>query len=240
MKFKDIKNRKDLISIALFVLSAILGFVLIVRVGVFLVSSARAERLVHRVVDASKSDPNDSEQYFAELQETAEELKKKNLFAPLPPKKNPVNEVRGILGDMALINGKWYKVGDKIGDANVVAIEPTYVKIEWEGKEKMYSPFDVKSPERDKEKPGRIDKRERRRGRREDKKAQRQVSRAGEEDPFAWMGVKLSSALRAKLLEKWNGMSDEEKQKMKEQWNSMSEEKKQEAVDSMEENIDNI
>jgi len=61
-----------------------------------------------------------------------------------------------------------------------------------------------------------------------------------EEDPLAWMGVELSPALRAKLLEKWNGLSDEEKEQMKDRWNNMSDEQKQQAVNSMEENIDQM
>jgi len=44
-----------------------------------------------------------------------------------------------------LFNGKWYKVGDKIGDAKIVAIEAAQVRIEWEGKEKIFAPISAAS-----------------------------------------------------------------------------------------------
>ena len=71
----------------------------------------------------------------------AEELKKANLFAPAPPKRNPVQEVFGILGSEALINGQWYKAGDKIQDANIVAVEPTRVVVEWNGQRTTLYPI---------------------------------------------------------------------------------------------------
>ncbi len=51
----------------------------------------------------------------------------------------------GILGDEVLINGKWYKAGDKVGDAKIVAIEAAQVRIEWEGKEKIFAPISAAS-----------------------------------------------------------------------------------------------
>ncbi|MHC4742368.1 MAG: hypothetical protein ACYS8Z_10670, partial [Planctomycetota bacterium] len=71
----------------------------------------------------------------------ANAIKKENLFVPVPPKRHPVSAVLGIMGAEALINGKWYKVGDRIGDAKVIAVEPTQVKIEWDGNEKWFAPI---------------------------------------------------------------------------------------------------
>jgi hypothetical protein len=45
------------------------------------------------------------------------------------------------MGNEALINDKWYKAGDKIGDARIVAVEPTQVKIEWDGSTKYFAPL---------------------------------------------------------------------------------------------------
>ena len=47
----------------------------------------------------------------------------------------------GIFGDMAIINGKGYKEGEKIGEAKVVKIDGNVVTIEWEGSEKKLYPF---------------------------------------------------------------------------------------------------
>jgi hypothetical protein len=54
-----------------------------------------------------------------------EGLKKNNLFAPRAPKQYPVHEVIGILGDQALINGRWYKVGDTIESFHVEKVART-------------------------------------------------------------------------------------------------------------------
>jgi len=75
-------------------------------------------------------------------------MKKKSIFAPPAPKQHPVKQVQGIWGNEALINGKWYKAGDRIADANIVAIEPTKVRTMWEGKEKVFRPIDAASPSR--------------------------------------------------------------------------------------------
>ena len=55
---------------------------------------------------------------------------------------------------------------------------------------------------------------------------------ATEEDPLAWLGIELSAAARAKFLESWNQMSDEQKQQAKEQWSKASDEQKQQAADA--------
>ncbi|MHC4666439.1 MAG: hypothetical protein ACYS9T_10890 [Planctomycetota bacterium] len=141
MTFDYLKNRKELVSVVLLGISVFLGvLILISAVGSF-VTSARAEKLIGDAVARSELDPNAAEKYLAQSKETADKLKKKNLFAPPAPKKHPVKEVSGILGSEVLIKGKWYKVNDKVGDAKIVAIEPTFVRIEWGGKEKIFAPI---------------------------------------------------------------------------------------------------
>jgi hypothetical protein len=49
--------------------------------------------------------------------------------------------VLGIMGQEALINDKWYKVGDSVADARITAIEPTKVRIVWNGQEKEFAPI---------------------------------------------------------------------------------------------------
>jgi hypothetical protein len=47
------------------------------------------------------------------------------------------------------------------------------------------------------------------------------------------MGVDLPANVRAKFLETWNQLTDEQKEKAKEGWSKMSDEQKQQAVDAM-------
>ena len=241
MKFDNLKGKEGLISISLLCVSGVLGVFILVKLGSFFVTSARMEGLVEGVVAQSKPDPNDAKGYLTKFKEVADELKKKNMFAPPPSKPGwPVKQVQGILGDAAFINGNWHKVGDDIGGAKVLEIRPTYVKIVWEGKEKIFSPFDIKNaPEPEKAKKA-VAKKAKPENKVAEKPKEEKVATASEEDPLAWMGVELSPKLRAKFIEKWNEMSDEEKEQMKEQWNKLSDEQKEEHVKQMEEHVDDM
>jgi hypothetical protein len=155
MKYDSLKKRKELVSLVLLGLSAALAMTIVVRIAGFFVDSARAEKLIESAAVTTKSDPNDKERYFAKSKEVAQELKKKNLFAPPERKKNPVSGVSAIVTGWARINNKWYKVGDKIGDAQVMEVKGMSVKIKWEGEEKTFSVWDFKSheePKREKKK----------------------------------------------------------------------------------------
>lgn len=144
LKNNHSKNNKDIVSVGLLGISAFMGVLILIKVTGFFAAPARAEDSLERAVAQSKPDPNDMEKSFAKSKAIADQLKKNNMFAPPLQKKHPVSEVLGILGDEVLINNKWYKAGDKVGDAIIVAIEPTQVKIEWDGNEKTFIPFDAK------------------------------------------------------------------------------------------------
>jgi len=142
------KDKKEIVSVGLLGVSAVMVVLIVIKVTGFLAAPARAEKSVRRADALSKPDANDMEKCLAKSRAIADELKKNNLFAPPPPKQHPVKQVSGILGDEALINGKWYKAGDKVGDANIVAIEPTQVKIAWNGTEKVFLPIEAASSSR--------------------------------------------------------------------------------------------
>ena len=239
MKAEFIKNKKEFISAVLLGLSAVLAVCILIKVAGFFVTSVRAGTLVKKAVIQSKFDPNDSEKFLAKSRALADELKKKNLFVPPEPKKHPVKQVSGILGNEALIKSKWYKVGDKIGDAEIVAIEPVRVKIKWDGKEKYFAPIGSASVPEPKKKPRKPVKAKVKNKKMAVKKPaqDKAVAVSEPEDSLAWMGITLSASLRAKLLEMWNSLTDEQKEKFKEQWNNMSDEQKQQAVGMWEKHL---
>ncbi len=147
MKLDYLKEKKELVSVVLHGVSSLLAVLILVKVTGFFTAPAKAELLVKKAVAQNNTDTNDMDKYFAKYKALANELKKNNLFAPPPPKQHPVREVLGIFGDEVLIGkDKWYKVGDKVGDAKIVAIGPTKVTIEWDGKEKTFAPIDSKGP----------------------------------------------------------------------------------------------
>ncbi len=60
-----------------------------------------------------------------------------------PERRNPITEIRCILGDEVCINNKWYKEGEMCQDAKFLRIEPTQVTIEWDGKTTVFRPLDA-------------------------------------------------------------------------------------------------
>jgi hypothetical protein len=186
----------------------------------------------------SGRDPNGLNRCLGEARKAAETLKQDNLFVKAPPKEQPVKQVEGILGAEALIGGKWYKVGDKIADAKIVAIAATQVEVEWDGKKTSFSPI-ASASARPPGPPSVAAGPRKEGGPPPVKPVEIPVSKVQTQpptgdDPLAWIGVKLSPRLQAMFLEKWNKASPEEREKGKEQWNRMSDEEKQKAVDSME------
>jgi hypothetical protein len=141
MKLDYLNEKKELVSVVLLGVSVSLAVLILIKAASFFTASANAENQVKKALAQSKLDAKDQEKYFAESKAIADELKRDNLFAPPPPKQHPVREVPAILGDEVLINGKWYKAGEMVGDAKIVAIEPTQVKILWQGNEKIFAPI---------------------------------------------------------------------------------------------------
>ncbi len=232
------KTRKHIPAILLAV-SLLLAGVMTAKVMAYAASSMAISARIANAVGAVNCEDEELKVYTAKYVDLAGELKKKSVFAPPPKKKNPVKEVVAIFGKEAFINGKWYKVGDKIGKAELIAIEPTHIVVKFDGKESKIAPIarptEYKTPEKKPEKKeGSVEK--------TDEPVEQEAAVAQEaestvDDPLAWIGVKLSPALRAKFLEKWNSMSDEEKEKTKEQWSKMSQEEKEQAVEQMEQNM---
>ncbi len=128
---------------SLVAMTLLLGALCFLRVAGFLAASSEVRAMTARVGSSVQQAgvPEDLSKLLASGKASAEELKKKNLFVITPPRQHPINEVLGILGSEALINGNWYKVGDSVGDAKIVAIEPTKIKVAWDGKEKEFSPI---------------------------------------------------------------------------------------------------
>ena len=152
IKLDYLKEKKELISIVLLGVSAFIAILILVKITSFFVVSARAKNLAESAVEQNNAGAQDTEKFAAESREIANKLKRENLFAPPAPKQNPVTEVRAIFGDEVLINNRWYKVGQTVGDAKIVAIEPTQVRIEWDGKEKNFLPINASTPDEGKSK----------------------------------------------------------------------------------------
>ena len=230
------RTRNEWASLILGAVAVLLGVLACAKVAAFYVARKRVEGIAASA--AKGAEPNDLQKYLEEARKAADALKEKNSFIKQPPRQHPVKQVDGILGAEALISGKWYKVGAKIGDAEILEIGPTEVKIEWDGKEKAFPPMAAagSGPSRPPAKEPAL------RGAPAPPKPATQAEAvkaeapppSAEEDPFAWMGVSLSARLKEKLLERWNKLSDEEKEQRKEEWNNMDDEQKEQAIEALE------
>ena len=140
-----VSREAGFLSAVLLAASVCFGLLILIKVACFFSTWANVENVVREHLASSKPHANDLHEHIAKSRAIADELTKRNLFAAAPPKQHPVTAVLGILGSEALINDRWYKVGDEIEDAKVVAIEPTLVRIEWQGSQKAFSPMDQPS-----------------------------------------------------------------------------------------------
>lgn len=135
-----IKNNVRHLPNALFAISVIFIILTVVKVSGYASTSER----ITKAIDTAKSQNGHDEETVKKLleksREDANKLKKKNIFVPPPPKAKPP-VCLGIIGSSAIINNKYYKVGDKIGGAEIIAVGTKDVTIKWEGKEKKLVPF---------------------------------------------------------------------------------------------------
>jgi len=237
------ENRKDWLVFAFGATAVLAGALALAKGASFFRGPARAEGAVAQALARHGRDPNDLEPYLAEARQTAASLKEKNLFIKKPPRQHPVKQVDGILGSEALIGGKWYKAGDRVGDANIVAVEPTEVKIAWDGQVKAFPPMaatggDRPSPPRGPERGGpptlhRPEAAKPGPGPKPVRVEARAAPGPGGGDALAWMGVNLPPEVREKLLNYWNGMSKEEQAEARRKWSSMPEDQRRQAIESI-------
>jgi len=139
MTSKEHDHNMEPLAGVLLAIAGLLGAFLFLQLATFVVTAGEADSLVAGVTGTGVGKPTATPP--AQAQSVVEGLKKNNLFAPPAAKQCPVNEVIGILGSQALINGQWYKAGDMVADAKILAIEPTKVKVVWNGQEKEFMPI---------------------------------------------------------------------------------------------------
>jgi uncharacterized membrane protein YgcG len=146
MAINILKYVKQFASYIFYASMTVFAVLILIKLTGYFVSSARAERLVTAASAFAQTNTDENRGLPAKSREIAESLKKKNLFVPAVQKQNPVSQVNGIFGSEALINGAWYREGDKIQDAQIVAIEPAKVKIKWQDEVRTYEPITSSSP----------------------------------------------------------------------------------------------
>ena len=237
MRIETANHRQgDLVSFALVAASVLLGALMFAK----LVGHVRSERLLAQVRGLDRQDPNDLQVSLRKAKESADALKKSNLFVKPMPKEHPVKQVDGILGAEVLIGDKWYKVGEKVGEATIVAVAPTNVTIEWQGRKKSFAPLSAASAQPEapakpaESKPEVAKAPEAGKPAPPPPPAPANVAAPAENDPFAWLGVNLSPKARAKLTQLWNSLPEDQRERAKDEWNRMPEGERRKAVEKLE------
>jgi len=237
MKSDLSKNKRSRLCVILW---AVAGFVMLAAlaegIGIFRAFGKRASMVKEALLQTSP-DANDMEEYFAASKAMAETLKKDNLFAPPPPEQHPVGSVDGIMGDSVFIKGNWYQVGDKVGDAEVIAIYPTKVTVKWKGEEKDFAPIaSISAPQGSPGIKPRVSKRAP--GPPSDGKGpmRREIGgmdRRARKGGFSGPGFDLSEEQRNAWREKFMNMSPGERMETAQKWQEMSDEERQEAMNEL-------
>ena len=140
MNMDYVKNGMWYASRALFVASAVLVVLTVTKVSGFMTSSGRITKAVKTAKAQNGHDEETVKNLLAKGRQAADGLKKKNMFAPPPAKPKPP-VCFGIIGSSAIINGKQYKAGDKVGGAEIISVGAKEVVIKWEDKEMTLIPF---------------------------------------------------------------------------------------------------
>ena len=137
-----VKTRIVYVARALMIVTAVLVYVTVRKVNAFVLDVDSIPKRIQKAMSPGSDDAESLKKLKALYTEAANILKKKSLFSPpIPEKKNPVSKIDAVLGKEALINGKFYKAGDKIGDAKIISVLAKSVMILWNEKEISIHPF---------------------------------------------------------------------------------------------------
>ncbi len=121
MNTNYLKNGMWYGSRALLVASVVLVVLTVTKVSGFMASSGQITKAVKIAKAQNGHDEETVKNLLDEGRKAAKGLKEKNMFAPPAPKPKPP-VCLGIIGSSAIINGKYYKAGDKVGGAEIISV----------------------------------------------------------------------------------------------------------------------
>lgn len=142
MKLKNSRTNHKIISSVLASVCAVLLVLTFMKVVSFAADSASTTRLVRQITGEENPQDDKLEKYLAERKEMSAALKQRNLFVPSARPKQPV--CYGILGDKALMNEHWHRVGDTVDGAKIIEIGPEAVTVQWQDEKMELKPIQAK------------------------------------------------------------------------------------------------
>ncbi len=131
MNWQNEKDQKAIFSLGLLALTVLLIGFTAAQVISMTRGTSQGPLLTRETLDQI-TNGNNSRQYLDAYQTAADKLSRKNMFVPPPAGPAEPGDCTAIFGDEARIGNRWYKAGDKFGDAEVIAVGPTQVTLLFE------------------------------------------------------------------------------------------------------------
>ena len=131
MNWQNEKDKKAFFSLGLLALAVLLIGFTAAQVISMTRQTSPGPLLTRETLDQITNGSN-TRQYLEDYQAAARELTQKNMFVPPPEGPAEPGDCTAIFGDEARIGDRWYKSGDRLGEAEVVAIGPTSVTLLWD------------------------------------------------------------------------------------------------------------
>jgi uncharacterized membrane protein YgcG len=139
LKNFNIRKYEHLTSKALAGVMIFLACLLLVKVTTVIVYATTSKTKVVSAFETAKKNSNAMELYRKRSADEVKKVTEKNPFAAEAQKPQPP-QLAGVMGDEVLFNGQWYKVGQEIGGAKILKIDPTFVMVDFEGKQQVITP----------------------------------------------------------------------------------------------------
>ncbi len=222
MNMDYVKNGMWYGSRALFVASVVLVVLTVTKVSGYMTSSGRITNAVKTAKAQNGNDEETVKNLLDEGRKAAEGLKKKNMFAPPPAKPKPP-VCFGIIGSSAIINGKQYKAGDKVGDAEIISVGAKEVVIKWDDKEMKLIPFAANNASAPSRRPpsssGKSAKKPESASKsKKSSEIKVEVTVAGPHGPGSRGGfMGMSSEDRQRMMDRYRNMSEQERDRFREE-----------------------
>ncbi|MCD6393531.1 MAG: hypothetical protein J7M40_08485 [Planctomycetes bacterium] len=226
MNMNYVRNGMWYGSRALFVASVVLVVLTVTKVSGFMTSSGLITKAVTSAKAKNGHDEETVKNLLAKGREVADQLKKKSMFVNPPPKPKPP-VCLGIIGSSAIINGKYYKAGDKVGAAEIISVGTKEVVIKWEDNEMKLIPFAVNNASPASRKPSSSGKSVKKpeSGSKDPTKVKVEVTASFGPRPGGGPGgpggrggfMGMSSEERQRMIDRYRNMSEEERNRFREE-----------------------
>ena len=140
MNWQNEKDRKTLYSLGFLALAVLLTGFTAAEVISIARGTGSAPLLTKDTLEQISPDREKIQQYFDDYKTAARQLTRNNMFVPPPDTSEEPGDCTAIFGNEARIGNRWVKTGDRIGAAEVVAVEPTRITLLFEDRRITRSP----------------------------------------------------------------------------------------------------